>query len=294
MFQPGVLWSLTAALVLGVYLFVYKHSFDGLPSPVYVATVECMGMVWYALIAAVTWPTGEPLVPASLGTDDVTLLVGVCAIVAGANLVSIHAFKLGDVSYVAPLNKLVPAFVLPIEVLLLAARPSGYQVVGLALAVVAIYIANYEGGGITMPFRRAVGYAPARFALAGALLFAGADVGVRAVLSRTELTPQAVAFATFVGVAAVTAPIAVRRVDWRSLRPALPGIAAMGALLAVGIHFTTISFDVAAASVVSPIVNMQAIVAVLLGGVLLGEQGLPRRLGAAVVAVSGVALIAAG
>ena len=294
MIQVGLLWSLAAAVVLGVYLFVYKHSFDELPSPVYVATVEVAGLCWYAVIAAITWPAGEPLVPASLTTGDVLLLVGVCGVVAGANLVSMHAFKLGDVSYVAPLNKLVPAFVLPIEVLLLTVRPSGYQVAGLALAVVAIYVANYEGGGFTTPFRRAAKYTPARFALVGALLFAGGDVGVRAVLSRTALEPQAVALATFAGVAGVAVPLALRRVEWPRLRRALPGIVGLALFLAVGVHLTTIALSVASASVVSPIVNTQAVVAVLLGGVILGERGLPRRLGAAVLAVGGVALIAAG
>jgi drug/metabolite transporter (DMT)-like permease len=292
--QAGVLWSLAAALILGVYLFVYKRSFDGLPSPVYVATVETLGLLWYALIAAVTWPAGEPLVPATFGTGEALLLVGICGAIAGANLVSMEAFKLGDVSYVAPLNKLAPAFVLPFEVALLAAAPGPLQTAGLALAVVAIYVANYEGGGLLVPFRRAAAYLPARLALLGAVLFAVGDVGVRALLSGTDLTPQAVALATFAGVAAVAIPLAYRQARWEQLRPALPGIAALAALFAAGIHLATIAFSVAAASVVSPIVNTQAIVAVLLGGVVLGEEGLSRRLGAAVVAVSGVALIAAG
>jgi len=292
--QVGVLWSLAAALIFGVYLFVYKHSFDGLPSPVYVATAEVCGLLWYGVIAAVTWPTGRSFVPPTFGLDDVLLLLGVCVAIAGANLVSIHAFKLGDVSYVAPLNKLAPAFVLPFEVLLLAASPTSLQTIGLVLAVVAIYVANYEGGGLAMPFRRAAGYTPARLALLGSLFFALSDVGARALLSGTDLTPQALALTTFVGVAAAAIPLALRQVDWAQLRPAVPGIAALTAFFAVAVHLKTIAFEVAAASVVSPIVNTQAVVAVLLGGLLLGERGLPRRLGAAVVAVSGVALIAAG
>lgn len=294
MLQVGVLSSLLAALVFGVYLFVYKRSFDGLPSTVYVATVEVTGFCWYVGIAAVTWPAGEPLVPADFGVRTVLLLLGVCAAIAAANLVSIRAFKLGDVSYVAPLNKLVPAFVLPIEVLVLAARPAPVQVGGLALAVVAIYVANYDGGGFFEPFRRAASYRPAQLALGGAVLFAISDVGIRGLLSRTGLVPQAVALTSFVAVALVALPLAARRVVWADLRPAIPGIAALAALFAVGVHLTTTAFAVAPASVVSPIVNTQAVIAVLLGGVLLGEKGLSRRLAAAVLAVGGVALIAAG
>jgi drug/metabolite transporter (DMT)-like permease len=283
-----------AALIFGVYLFVYKHSFDGLPSTVYVAAIEVLGLGWYATIAALTWPAGEPIVPPGLGTTAVVALVGVCAVLAAANLISIHALKLGDVSYVAPLNKLAPAFVFPIELVVLAASPAPLQVVGLAVAVVAIYVANYEGGTPLTPFRRAASYRPAQLALVGAALFAVSDVGQRALLTRTELAPQAVALATFVGVPLAVLPFALPRVDWPTLRPALPGIAALAGLFAVGVHLTTISFAVAPASVVSPIVNTQAVVAVLLGGVILREDGLARRFAAAVLAVGGVALIAAG
>jgi drug/metabolite transporter (DMT)-like permease len=292
--EAGVLTSVAAALIFGVYLFVYKQSFDGLPSSVYVVTVEILGLFWYAAIAALTWPASEPFVPPDLGTTAVMVLVGVCVALAAANLVSIRALKLGDVSYVAPLNKLAPAFVFPIELAVLAASPAPVQVVGLALAVVAIYVANYEGGGLLTPFRRAASYRPAQLALVGAVLFALSDVGQRALLSRTALVPQAVALATFVGVPLAALPFALPHLDWQRLRPALPGIAVLAGLFAVGVHLTTVSFAVASASVVSPIVNTQAVVAVLLGGVILREEGLPRRLAAAVLAVGGVALIAAG
>jgi len=292
--QPGVLPSLAAALIFGVYLFVYKHSFDDLPSTVYVATVETAGFCWYAVIAALTWPAGEPVVPSDFGATAAAVLVVVCAAIAAANLVSIRAFKLGDVSYVAPLNKLAPAFVFPVELVVLAASPAPIQVVGLGLAVVAIYVANYEGGNLLVPFRRAASYRPARLALAGAVLFALSDVGIRALLSRTDLTPQAVALATFAGVAIAAIPLAAQRVDRPQLRRALPGIVALASVFAVAVHLKTIAFDVASATIVSPIVNTQAIVAVLLGGVILREDGLARRLAAAVLAVGGVALIATG
>jgi drug/metabolite transporter (DMT)-like permease len=290
----GVTTAVAAALVFGVYLFLYKRSFSGLPATVYVAALEGVGLVWYAGIAALTWPAGESLVPPGTTLPDGLLLVGVCLVVAAANLVTMRAFKLGDVSYVAPLNKLVPVFVLPIEVALLSASLGVLQVAGVGVAAVAIYLANYEGGGLLAPFRRAASYTPARLALAGAVVFALADVGTRGVLSLTDFAPQTVALATFGTVAATAAPLAVGRLDAGELRAALPGLVPLAGLFAVGVHLTTISFAVAPASIVSPVVNTQAVVAVLLGGVLLREEGLPRRLGAAVLAVGGIALVAVG
>jgi len=293
-FPAGVGSAIGAALVFGVYLFVYKRSFAHLPSTVFVAANNTLALGWYVAIAALTWPAGRAVVPPPVTLADGALLVAVCLVVAGANLVSIHAFKLGDVSYVAPLNKLVPAFVLPIELVLLAEPLAPLQIAGVGLAVAAIYVANYEGGGWFAPFRRAASYAPARLALAGAVVFAFGDVGNRAVLSTTAFSPQVLALATFGTVAAVAAPPAVARVDGRELRAALPGLVALSALLAVAAHLTLVSFAVAPASVVSPIVNVQAVVAVVLGGLLLGEPGLPRRLAAAVLAIGGIALVAGG
>jgi drug/metabolite transporter (DMT)-like permease len=65
-----------------------------------------------------------------------------------------------------------------------------------------------------------------------------------------------------------------------------------GALVAFGEHVTSLAFAVVPASVASPIINTQAIVAVVLGGLLLGERGFRTRLVASVLAVTGVTLIA--
>ncbi|WP_276260224.1 EamA family transporter [Haloglomus litoreum] len=294
MLPPGVALAVAAALAFGGYLVAYKRAFADLPATVYVAANEAAALGWYAVIAAVTWPTGEPLVPPGTGLRDGLLVAGVGLAAGAATLVSIRAFKLGEVSYVAPLNKLVPVFVLPLELLVLAERLGPLQVVGVLVATAAIYVANYEGGGALAPFRRAAGYTPARLALGGAVLFAVADVGTRAALSTTALVPQAVALATLVGVTLVSLPFAASRLPESGLRESLPGLVALAAVFAVAIHLAVLAFDAAPASVVSPVVNTQAVVAVVLGGLLLGERGLGRRLLAALLAVAGVALIAAG
>jgi drug/metabolite transporter (DMT)-like permease len=286
--------SVGAAAVFGVYLFVYKRSFAHLPATVYLVAIEAVGLAWYLPVAALTWPRGRAAIPPDATLADAGLLGGVCVAVAAANLVSVRAFKLGDVSYVAPLNKLVPAFVVPIELVALATTVGPLQVAGVGLAVVAIYVANYEGGNPFDPFRRAAAHTPARLALAGAVLFAVGDVGIRAVLSTTSVPPQVVAAVTLAAVAVLTAPLAAGRLDRPQLRAALPGLVALGALFAAGVHLATVSFAVAPASVVSPIVNTQAVIAVLLGGLALGERGLPRRLAAAVLAVGGITLVAVG
>lgn len=294
MLPPGVAAALGAAVLFGFYLYLYKRYFDVLPATVYTAVNEMAGFVWYLLIAAVTWPTGTAVIPATTTVSDLALLGIVGVTVAAATIVSIRALKLGDVSYVAPLNKLVPVFVLPIEFLLLATAIGTVQVAGVALAVVAIYVANYETASVFDPIRRAVTYHPAQLALGGAVLFALGDVGIRAVLSTTPIPPQTTALFSFVAVAGVALPMAVGRVDWPRLRQVLPGLVAISALFAAAVHLATLSFDLAPASIASPLINTQVIIVVLLGSLLLDEKHLRRRLAAAVLAITGIALVATG
>jgi drug/metabolite transporter (DMT)-like permease len=74
-------------------------------------------------------------------------------------------------------------------------------------------------------------------------------------------------------------------------RKNLPKFVAAGAIVAVGEHLTTVAFGALPASIASPIINTQAIVAVVLGGILLGERHFRLRLVAAVLAVVGVTLL---
>ncbi len=103
------------------------------------------------------------------------------------------------------------------------------------------------------------------------------------------------------GVLVVLLPLAVR--DLRALRAAGDGdgagtlppattFVALGLLVAGAEHLTSVAFDALPASIASPVINTQAIVAVLLGGVVLGERRLGARLVAAALAVVGVGLLA--
>jgi drug/metabolite transporter (DMT)-like permease len=93
------------------------------------------------------------------------------------------------------------------------------------------------------------------------------------------------------GMALLLAPHAAR--NWPDdLRGELPKFLGAGALVAVGEHTTAVAFSLLPASIASPVINVQAVVAVLLGGVLLREEAFAFRLLAAALAVGGVTLIA--
>jgi len=289
----GLAYAAGAAVLLGVYLVVYKRYFSDYPTTVFVFCVEGLGFCWYLLVAAVTYG-GGPAVPASTPAWSLLLVAGVAVAAGGASVVSIRALQVGDVSYAAPLSKLVPLFVLPLELVVVGGTLGPLQGVGVVVATGAIYVANYDPTGSALaPFRAAVTRQAGRLALASAALFAVADVGSRLLLQELALAPQAVALATFAGIVLVTAPFALRH-DRAAFAGLLPRLVPVAGGFAVGVHLVTLSFARLPASVASPVVNTQAVVAVLLGGLVLREESTGRRLAAAGLAVVGIALLALG
>lgn len=289
----GMGYAVAAAFVYGAYLYWYKRHFSKYAPLAYLTGAYLAAAAWYAPVAVVTWPAGEPLVPQSASATDL-VVVGVTGLSIGAAIVvSIYAVKLGDVSYVAPLNKLPPVFVLPIEVALLDQHLGAWQVAGVALVTGAVYAANYRPGKLLAPFRRVLSYRPAQLALLGAFLFGVTDVAKRVLLQEFALAVPLVVYVTLAGAFCVVAPLGARRLAGLP-REALPGVAAMGLVVATANHLVALSFALLPASVASPVINAQAIVAVVLGGVLLREPHRSRRFVAGVLAVGGVALVALG
>jgi len=72
------------------------------------------------------------------------------------------AIAVGDVSYVAPISKLVPVFVIPVEVAVFGQRLTPLQTAGIVVATAAVYVANYERGALLEPLIRAARSRPAR------------------------------------------------------------------------------------------------------------------------------------
>lgn len=289
--QTGLGAALSAAVLLGVYLFVVKRYFERYPAPTVVLLANVAGILWYAPFAAATMPA-DPLAGVDLAA--VALLVGSSAAAGLALLAFFHGLKRGDVSYVTPISKVVPAFVLPLELLLLDAQLAPVQLVGVLVITVAIYAANYRPGEFVAPFRRAVTTRAAQFALASAAIFGVVDVSKRLLMQELAVPPQAFVPVLLGTVAVTMVPFAARHWPTGDPRGDLRTWVVVGVLVAAAQHLSAVSFQTLPASVASPLVNMQAVVAVVLGGVLLNERRFRTRLVAAGLAVAGVALVSLG
>lgn len=287
----GVAFALVAGVAWGVVLYASKRYFPGFHSATFMAVGFGMAATWYAPVAIAGLVSGDRAVKWSL--EHVGAMAATIGLLATGLYVMFLAIAAGDVSYVAPVSKITPVFVVPIEVVVLAEHLAPVQVAGVAVATVAVYLANYEGGGALVPLKRAVTYHPGRMALASALILAFLNVGQRYVLQELAVPSTTWIGVKLAGVALLLAPVGWRHAERTAVVGALPTFAALGLVLAFGEHFVGIAFATIPASVATPVVSTQSIVAVLLGGLFLDEGNLGGRLLAAVVAVAGVGLIAA-
>ena len=288
---PGIGYAVFAALVWGGYIFALKRYFSGYPDTVLTVGINVAAIAWYLPITATQGGIGRLPSPETIGLVEVAVTLGTVVATAAAFLLFLRALDLGDVSYVAPISKIIPVFVLPIEVLVLHERLTPIQVAGVVIATLAVYVANYRTGSLLDPLRKAVTARSARFALASAVCFALGDVGKRLVLQEFGVPLTVWVPLLLGGVLVVALPLAVR--EWVPLRDALPQFVLAGGVVAVAEHATSLAFSVVPASIASPIINTQAVVAVVLGGFLLREDAFGIRLVAAGLAVVGVGLIAA-
>jgi drug/metabolite transporter (DMT)-like permease len=291
--NEGIGFALAAAFVFGGYLVAIKRYFGHYPSTLYVALVNATALPWAVAIGVVTVPQSGYL-PDSLSAVGVAVLLGTGVLTAAALLAFFRAIRVGEVSYVAPLSKLVPVFVLPLEVLVLSQRLTPLQVGGVVVATGAVYVANYRADGLLTPFRRAATSRAAQFALLSAATFGVVDLGKRVIVQELAIPPATFVPVSMLTVLVVVLPFAVGERDAVGVRADLPALVGMGLLAAVGQHLTAIAFETLPASVVSPLVNTQAVVAVVLGSLLLGESHFRTRLVAAALAVGGITLITLG
>ena len=290
--ELGIGYALVAAVIWGVYIFYLKRTFRGYSAATLTVLVNAFALGWYLPLLGVSAGYGEAVgALGGFGVDDAAVLALTVVTIAGANVAFLRALAVGDVSYVAPINKVVPVFVLPIEVVFLGQFLTPLQIGGVVVATVAVYIANFQGGSLLEPLRRAASSRAAQLALGSAMLFAVSDVAKRFALQELAIPTALWVPLLFGGVMVVLLPSVLR-----SARPPIEGdvakLAVAGGFVASGEYVTTLAFSLVPASIASPIINAQAIVAVVLGGIVLGERYFRVRVAAAVLAVAGVTMIA--
>jgi len=217
---------------------------------------------------------GESRLPAGLSSGSgrprtTGCAAGVVVVFASGLLLLYHA-GLSGTSVRRTRLASSPAFVLPPEVVVLDSASRTRPGRRCLIATVAVYVANYQGGGIHTPFQTAVTSRPAR------LRATERDVARCRRRSQRVLLQEGRRPAR-----RLTPSIFRRRPDrsrpcWRAGRRASGATSrASPARLSarrVGDR-TRVLHDTREPGI--PIISMQAVVAVVLGGIILGEEDLP-------------------
>ena len=105
----GLGFALVSALLFGGYLVFIKEYLTKYTPSVYLAGVNGFALLWYLPIGFLT--VDGNLIPGGLGMDSWVMMIGVALLTALALLTLFRALIEGEVSYVAPISKLVPLFV---------------------------------------------------------------------------------------------------------------------------------------------------------------------------------------
>jgi len=289
----GIGVAIGAALVWGGYLFYLKRAFEDYPASLLTVSINSFALVWYLPVFLVgVGPRGASDALRTFGVDEIAVVALTATMVAAAMIAFLRALAVGEVSYVAPISKIVPVFVLPIEVIALGQVLTPLEVGGVVVATAAVYVANFRGGALLDPLRRAATSTAARLALLSAMAFAVSDVARRVGLQELAIPVGLWVPLLLGGVAVVLLPSALGATTPATFRADLPKLAVGGLFVAAGEGLTNVAFSLVPASIASPIINTQAVVAVVLGGLLLDEQQFGIRLVAAGLAVIGVTMIA--
>lgn len=288
--MTGILFGCLGAVIGGTQIFLVKSALDERAATVVASIIPLLGLVWYLPVVAVFAP--EDATVKVSGLSPVAWTVIVAGIITGAlgTLLFFAALRAGEASRVAPISKTVPLFVLPLEIALLPVSLGGLNVLGVVGITLGLYIANYENGLIE-PLTGLFTTRPVRLALASAVSFGIFDVIQRTLLQEFALTSTTWVVLNRGGIGlSLLAVVLVGGTARRGVED-VPVFVFAGLLNSLLFYFSVRAFTLLPASIASPVINTQSVVAVVLGGVVLDEPYFGRRMIAVGVIVTGVALV---
>jgi drug/metabolite transporter (DMT)-like permease len=270
--------ALGASLLWGVGDFLGGHSSRRLPALTVLAASELAGWAGIAAIVAAARPEAPPAAAfAFAALAGLSGVIGLGALYRG--------MAVGAMGVVAPLSS--AAAVIPVVVgLARGERPSGLQLIGIALTLLGVVLVSREEGAGGARVAAGVG-----LALVAAVGFGSYFVFLDAA------SDDGAAFAVFVARGTATAlafAAAFTRSAWRAPARALPTLVAIGLFDVSANGLLALALNEGLVSLVSVLSSLHPIVTVGLALALLGERvGRTRALGVA-VALAGVAAISAG
>jgi uncharacterized membrane protein len=285
--RAWLFFSALAIVLWGVFGAVSKAASNAVPSAVDLQVISTLGVVPIALLLI-----ASPNFSKRTGSRTKGVLYGVATGVCGSvgNLAVFASMAMGgDASTVYPLTGVYPLVTVVLAVLILRERMNGIQVLGMAVALAALFLFNapQEAGPTTARSFVAPWMA---LALVGLVLYGVAGVTQKLATNNVSTELSTVCFAlAFIPVAVVA--MAFQRVNWH-LSPRAWSLSVLtGALISTGTLTLFAAYRTGKASVVTALTALYPALTVVLAVPLFGEGMNLRKVLAIVLALAaGVAL----
>jgi len=230
-----------------------------------------------------------------VGTVGLLFMFGTGVLHLGYFLSLQEGYRVGDLSVVYPLARGTgPLLASGAAIVLFGERPGPVAVAGILLIVLGVFLLGWEPGGTRGSIeRKRLGIA---FGLLTGVFIAAYTLWDKYAVSGLSLSPILYYWASLLVETVVLLPVALRRKEeiggaWRSRRKEALGVAVLSPL-AYLLVLTALSF--APVSHVAPAREISILVGTLMGGSLLAEGGLRRRMFASSFMVLGIVALAVG
>ena len=278
-------------------LFSKQASAAGASSFVWLMSLTATGLYAPVVVVSVL------LSPPRLSPLDWVFMIGTGLLQVGYFLFLQASYRLGDLSLVYPLGRGSGALLAALAgITLLGERPGRAGITGIALVVLGVLVLGTASRGTaaspsrTAPPPAAQASRAIIFALVTGTFIASYTLWDKYAVSTLKVPPLIQGYASLPVMALVLAPSALRQRDrtvrvWRRYRRQVTGAAVLSPLAYI---LVLIAMSFTAVSAVAPAREVSVLAGVVLGGRLLGEGSLARRLTAAAAIAAGIICIAVG
>jgi len=282
---------LVSGLLHAVWNLLAKRASGDASGPAFVWLYSALSTAIFAPLAAGVFIGGE-----RLGAVGLLFVFGTGILHIGYFLALQKGYQVGDLSVVYPLARGTgPLLASGVAILLLGERAGPVAWAGILLIVFGVFLLAWEPrlGGMRSPAEARLGVV---FGLLTGAFIAAYTLWDKHAVGNLALSPVLYYWGSLLVQTLVLLPVALRRrgeirAAWRARRPETLGVAVLSPV-AYLLVLTALVF--APVSRVAPAREIGILIGTILGGGLLAEGGLGRRLLASVCMVLGIVALAVG
>lgn len=282
---------LTAGFLHATWNLLAKRAGSEASGPAFVWLYSALSTAIFAPLAAGVFMVGD----AHVGTVGLLFMFGTGVLHVGYFLSLQEGYRVGELSVVYPLARGTgPLLASGAAILLFGERPGPIAMAGILLIVFGVFLLGWEPGADRASVeRKRLGMA---FGLLTGLFIASYTLWDKYAVSALLLSPILYYWASLLVETVVLLPMALRRkveigVAWRARRPEALGVAVLSPLAYV---LVLMALSFAPVSHVAPAREIGILIGTLMGGSVLAEGGLRRRLLASSLMVLGILALAIG